>query len=323
MPILCSNLSEHHCCNVSANKTHEQREVSLSASKTWAAADEAVPSSPEQRLLSPHRDDHEWIRGLWADSQSLKPVKSLSLTANFSIFLPSIHPSANPCRSPSAVLSPSSLLLLRPLLLSSHPSVTRPPPCSHRSLFSPLFHPPSLHLPFLFFPFLPPSLQCQSVLSMWAGAEASLCAPPLLLLSYLFHSWQAWEGSRPPLANERVNFHMHYSHTEPPQDSTQPETPCSALQHAAAACQRSYGCIQMYRRVQKTFAHYRDACDVQRCFTEGTSVSHGEEKTPPALRNKSDIYRRTRLLRTEGRFKPSSHTFCYLTPEEKKNNINP
>ena len=75
---------------------------------------------------------------------------------------------------------------------------------------------------------------------------------------------------------------MHYSHTEPPQDPTQLETPRGAQQYAAPACERAYGCIQMYSRVQKTFAHYRAACDVQRCFTE-------EEKTPPALRNKSNI----------------------------------
>ena len=153
-------------------------------------------SSPEQRLLSPHGDVHEWISAdwsLWADSQRLKPVKNTSPTANFSIFLPSIHPSANLslplCLPQSLQPSPPQATAL---ILSS----ISPPPCSHRSFSSPLFHLPSSHFPLPFFSFLPPSLQCQSVLSMWTGAEASLCPLPLLL-SYLFHSWQACEGNSP------------------------------------------------------------------------------------------------------------------------------
>lgn len=43
--------------------------------------------------------------------------------------------------------------------------------------------------------------------------------------SHIYFITGRLERTRAPLANERVNFHMHYSHVEAPQGSSQPKMP--------------------------------------------------------------------------------------------------
>lgn len=141
------------------------------------------------------------ILRIWSTNESKTPA------ALFSIFHMSnqvfIHPLMPLLPLHYLLFCPSTLSLLRPRLLSSHHSVF-PPPCSCLFYCSHLLHlllnhvSSSGHSSLYLFPFLslpPPPLQHQSVLSMWTGAEISLCSPPLL--SYLFHSWQAWEDAEP------------------------------------------------------------------------------------------------------------------------------
>lgn len=93
------------------------------------------------------------------------------------------------------------------------------------------------------------------------------------------------ESTWAPLANERVNFHMHYSHTEPPWGLSQPKTPCSTLWHRDAGWEHSYKCTQIQRRV-----HVEGFNRMKRQRSKHAGVQSGphkntcgEEKTCPCI----------------------------------------
>lgn len=104
-----------------------------------------------------------------------------------------------------------------------------------------------LILPFLFYLHLSSINQASP-----CGLALRLHYAPPPPRSHIYFMAGRLERTRAPLANERVNFHMHYSHVEPPRGLSQLEMPRSS--DAADALREQ---LNVQNNAQES-AHYRD-----------------------------------------------------------------